>query len=325
MGKFHVPRRGSLQFWPRKRAAKILPSVNWKAFSSKKFESKNGLLGFIGYKVGMASAVAKDTTANSMTKGKNIVIPVTIIECPSLKIFSVRFYRDGKVATEVLSQNIDKEMKRKVRMPTQFKSLDEFSGKLNEYEDIRLIVYSSARKAKLKKTPEIIELALTGDINQKFAAAKSMIDRDINVNDVFGKGQMLDIHAVTKGKGLQGPVKRFGITFKQHKSEKGVRRPGSLGPWHPARVTFRTPMAGQLGFFTRVQYNNKVLEIGKEISELKGSKARTEWQNYGFVNSPYCVVLGSVSGAQKRPVVLTAAIRPKKITTKQAFEVMEII
>ena len=57
-----------------------------------------------------------------------------------------------------------------------------------------------------------------------------------------------------------GPVKRFGISLKFHKSEKGVRRPGSLAPWHPARVTFRTPNMGQTGFFTRVSYNNLIME-----------------------------------------------------------------
>ena len=133
-----------MQFWPRKRAAKVMPSVNWKSFNGKKADSKNGLLGFIGYKVGMASAIAKDSTPNSMTKGKSIVVPITVIECPAMKIFSVRFYRDGKVATEILSQNIDKEMKRKVKLPKQFKSLDEMKGKLNEYQDIRIVVYSSA-------------------------------------------------------------------------------------------------------------------------------------------------------------------------------------
>jgi len=283
------------------------------------------MLGFVGYKVGMASAIVKDTTANSMTKGKTIVVPITVMECPALKVFSVRFYRDGKVATEVLSQNIDKEMKRKVKLPKKFKSLDEMAGKLNEFQDIRIIVYSTVRKAGIKKTPEVIEIGLNGDLKQKFEAAKGMIDKEINVNDVFAKNQMLDVHAVTKGKGLQGPVKRFGLTFKQHKSEKGVRRPGSLGPWHPARVTFRTPMAGQVGFFTRVQYNNKILEMGKEMSELKGDKVRREWMNYGFVNSPYCIINGSVAGAQARPIMLTAASRPKKITTKQALEVVEIV
>ena len=35
------PRFGSLQFWPRKRARKYLPSVNWKPINSE------GILGFI--------------------------------------------------------------------------------------------------------------------------------------------------------------------------------------------------------------------------------------------------------------------------------------
>ena len=42
------PRKGSLQFWPRKRARKFLPSTNWSSINSEK-----GLKGFICYKVGM--------------------------------------------------------------------------------------------------------------------------------------------------------------------------------------------------------------------------------------------------------------------------------
>jgi len=325
MGKMHVPRRGSLQFWPRKRAEKELPSVNWKPFSNKKVESKNGLLGAIGYKVGMASAIVKDSTEYSMTKGKNKVVPVTILECPPLKIFSVRFYKDGKVSTEVVSQNPDKELRRKMKMPKKFKSLDEMAGKLSEFSDIRVIAYSLAKKSKIKKTPEVMEIGLTGDLKQKFDAAKALLDKEINVFDTFNKGQLLDTHAVTKGKGFQGPVKRFGITLKQHKSEKGVRRPGSLGPWHPARVTFRTPMAGQLGYFTRVQYNNTLIGIGKELSELKGEKLRREWENYGFLNSPYCIVTGSIQGPKKRAVVLTFSTRPTRGASRQNYEVMEIL
>ena len=34
--KINAPRKGSLQFWPRKRANKFLPSVNWKAINSDK-------------------------------------------------------------------------------------------------------------------------------------------------------------------------------------------------------------------------------------------------------------------------------------------------
>ena len=83
------PRKGSLQFWPRKRVNKFLPNVNWDAINSGK-----NLKGFICYKAGMVSGYVKDNTEHSMTKDKKIIIPLTILECPPLKIFSVlkRFY-----------------------------------------------------------------------------------------------------------------------------------------------------------------------------------------------------------------------------------------
>ena len=62
-------RSGSLQFYPRKRAARILPSVNWKNIKDGK-----GLLGLVGYKVGMTSVYVKDMTENSLTKTKRIIL-----------------------------------------------------------------------------------------------------------------------------------------------------------------------------------------------------------------------------------------------------------
>ena len=106
MPKARRPRKGSLQFWPRKRARKLLPSVNWKAIGSGK-----NLKGFITYKAGMASALVKDDTPHSMTKDKQITIPVTILECPPMRIFSVRFYKNGKVVKDILAEQIDKELK----------------------------------------------------------------------------------------------------------------------------------------------------------------------------------------------------------------------
>ena len=44
-------------------------------------------------------------------------------------------------------------------------------------------------------------------------------------------GDQLDFHCVTKGKGYQGPVKRFGIQIRARKAEKTKRGPGSLGSW----------------------------------------------------------------------------------------------
>jgi len=307
------PRKGSLQFWPRKRAAKFLPGSNWDAIPSNDKPMK----GFIGYKAGMASALIKDSTDHSMTKGKNKVIPVTIIECPAMKILSARFYKNGKVATEILSSSLDKEMKRKIKFPKEYKkTLD--SIKAEDFDDLRIIAYSQPKKAKLKKTPDVIELGLNGSMEEKLAFVKEKFDKEILVSEIFNNDQLIDTRGLTKGQGFSGPVKRFGIQLKFHKSEKGQRRPGSLGPWHPARVIFRVPMAGQLGMFSRIVYNNKIVQMGTADNTLK------EVKNYGKINSEYIVVNGSIQGPAKRQLVLTQPLRATKKQLKKNYELVEL-
>jgi len=306
------PRKGSLQFWPRKRINKFLPSVNWNAISTGK-----KIKGFIAYKAGMASAYVKDDTEDSMTKGKKIVIPVTIIECPMMKIFSARFYKDGIVVKEVLAENLDKELKRKLKLPKIKKGkIDDI--KSEDYDNLRIICYSVVKNSGIKKKPDLVEVGLVGNKEEKFNFVKEHFIKEISVLDVFEKNQLVDIRGLTKGKGLQGPVKRFGITLKSHKSEKGRRRPGSLGPWHPARVTFRAPQAGQLGMFTRIVYNNKIIDLGKSEDKLKNIK------NYGNIRTNYIIVSGSVQGPAKRQLLITAPLRETKKQLKENYELIEL-
>lgn len=308
------PRKGSLQFWPRKRAEKFLPSVNWDAVSSKNVNNKKILKGFICYKAGMVSAAVKDSTPNSMTKDKKIIIPATILECPPIKILSARFYKNGKAATEVLGESLEKELKKKIKIPKKSKKFDDV--KKENFDDLRVLVYSVVKKSKIKKTPDIAEIGLSGSYEEKINFVKENLGKEISALTFFEKGDLVDVRGLTKGKGLQGPVKRFGITLKAHKSEKGVRRPGSLGPWHPARVTFRVPMAGQVGLFTRIVYNNKIIDTGKE-GKFKNLK------NYGDVNSEYILVKGSVQGPAKRQLLITQSMRETKKQKKKGYEFLE--
>jgi len=307
------PRKGSLQYWPRKRVSKFLPRVNWDSISDGK-----KIKGFIGYKAGMASAYVKDNTEHSMTKGKKIVIPVTIIECPVMKILSTRFYKNGIVMKEVLSENLDKELKKKVKLPKTKKGhIEEIES--GSYDDIRVICYSVVKNAKIKKKPDLTEIGLVGTVEEKLNFVKEHANKEISILDIFEKSQLVDVRGLTKGKGLQGPVKRFGITLKSHKSEKGRRRPGSLGPWHPARVTFRAPQAGQLGMFTRIVYNNKIIDLRKSSERfLKNIK------NYGKTDTDYIIVKGSVQGPAKRQLLITAPLRGTKKQLKKDYELVEL-
>ncbi len=310
MSTIRRPRKGSLQFWPRKRARKFLPRVNWSSINSKKT-----LKGFICYKVGMASAYVKDNTPDSMTKGKNIIVPVTIFECPPMKIFSVRFYKNGGLKTEIWTENLDKELKGKLKMPKK-KALS--IEDVKDYDDLSIICYSHVKKTGMKKTPDLSEIGLSGSLQEKIHFIKENLGKEINVSGVFEKKNVVDVRGLTTGRGFSGPVKRFGITLKSHKSEKGRRRPGSLGPWHPARVTFRTPMAGQLGMFTRVTYNSSVIDLGKSEDKFKNIK------NYGDINTEYLIIRGSVQGPPKRQLLVTYPLRETRKQTKKTYELIEL-
>ncbi len=313
------PRKGSLQYWPRKRASKFLPRVNWEAIDSNK-----QLQGFICYKAGMKTALVQDNSPDSMTKGKEIAIPVTILECPPMKILSIRFYKYGKVADEYLVENLDKELKRKIKIPKKAKKIDFDKIKEKDYDDVSVIIYSVVKNTNLKKKPDLSEVAVNGDsVEEKLKFIQENINKELNVTDFFEDNGLVDLRGLTKGKGTQGPVRRFGITLKGHKSEKGRRRPGSLGPWHPARVIFRVPMAGQLGKFTRITYNSKIIKIGN-VDDFEDKNALKGIKKYGDLKTNYIVVNGSVQGPSKRQLLMTPALRASKKQSKKNYELKDI-
>lgn len=311
MPQKNAPRKGSLQYVPRKRAGKFLPRTNWKSIDSGK-----GLKGFIAYKAGMASALVKDSTPNSMTKDQDIIIPATILECPQMKIYSIRFYKHGEVKKDVLAGNFDKELKKKIKATkASAPNLDE----VEDYDDVSVIVYSLPKKTNIKKSPDLTEVGLNGSVEEKINFIKENLNKEISIFDILDDGQLIDVRAVTKGKGFEGPVSRFGLKLKSIKSEKGQRRPGSLGPWHPARTTFRAAQAGQGGMHTRMNANNKIITMGRASeNEIKNIK------NYGDVKSDYIIVHGSVHGPAKRQILITTPQRPSKDQTKKSFEFLEL-
>ena len=313
-------RHGSLQFYPRKRAVKLLPRIRWNSLS----RTESGLLGFIGYKVGMKSAYVRDNGNTSLTKGQRIIIPVTILEFPSMKILSVRFYKDGKVIGDVLNNNLDKELKKKIKLPKEVKKkIEDFEGK---YDDLRIIAYSQVKKTGIKKKPDIAEIGLSGSIEDKLNFVKENLAKEISIKDFMNEGileqGLVDLRGVTKGKGLQGPTKRFGLKLKSHKSEKGVRGPGSGGSWHPARVDFTQPMAGQMGYFTRALYNLRIINV-KNIEEAD-INPKKGFKKFGKIKGDYAVIYGSIQGPSKRQLLVTVPSRVSKEQLKKSYEFLEL-
>jgi len=316
-----------MQFWPRVRARYSYARIrNWPASKEPK------PLGFAGYKVGMTHLLINDNRSHSLTKGTDIFCPITIVECPPLKTASIRFYKktqDGsKLVSELFANSLDRELERKITIPKKKgnETTDERARELNastrsrvqvelsqvtDFDFIRTLCYTQPRLTSTgKKKPEIFEIAIGGSKEQQLAYAKEKLGKEIIVNEVFKEGQLLDAHSLTKGKGFQGPMKRFGIQLRHHKSEKSRRNPGSLGPWRgQGHVMWRVAHAGKTGYNLRTEYNKLILKIGNKPEEIN---AKGGFLNYGIVKNTYVLIKGSIAGSQKRLVRLAEATRPKK-------------
>ncbi len=313
MADVKVPRRGSMQFWPRKRARRQYTRVRaWANINDAK------PLGFAGYKAGMTHITMIDSRAKSITKGEEIFCPVTVIETPNIKIASIRFYKNTsygkKLLTEVFSEKLDKELERKISIPKKIKKKIE---NIKGYDDIKLLVYTQPKLTGIgKKKPEVFEIAVGGNTEQKLNYAKEKLGKEINISEVFANGQQVDIHSVTKGKGFQGPVKRFGVSIRSHKSEKTKRGPGSLGAWcGQGHMMYRVAHAGQMGYHSRREYNKQILKIDTNPNEIN---PKGGFLHYGLVKNPYMMVKGSIPGPAKRMIRINFAIRPNKKIKEEA-------
>lgn len=297
-----------MQFWPRKRAYRHVARVrSWPK------SDKANLLGFAGYKVGMTHVLAEDTSQKSTTKGEKITIPVSIIECPAIKITSARFYKnkDGlKLVTEVFAKPA-KDLKRKLPLPKKTsKKLEEVN--LDDFDEIRVNVHTQPRYTAIgKKKPDFFEVAIGGSKEDAFAYVKENLGHEVTVRDIFSEGQLVDAHVITKGKGYQGPVKRFGVSIRSVKSEKIKRAPGSIaGGWKAhGHMMYRVPDAGQTGFHMRTEYNKQIISI---LDEPENVNPQGGFVRYGNVKNTFVLIKGSVGGSRKRLVRFCSPIRPQK-------------
>ncbi len=311
-GEKRRPRRGSAGFWPRKRAKRIYPRIrSWPKVDQVV------ALGHAGYKVGMTHMIVIDNRKNSPTYGEEIWIPVTIIETPPLKVCGIRFYKltpyGYKTLAEVWAENLHPYVLRKI--PTlrtngdveqRLKQIEQI---LPEVSEMRLIVHTQPWLAGIgKKTPEVFEIAIGGEnIQEKFEYAKELLGNDLKIQDVFKEGMQIDVSAVTKGKGFQGEIKRFGVKLMHHKAEKKRRKAGNRGPEGLARVLPTVPMPGQMGFHTRTEYNKWLIKISDNPDEIN---PKSGWPHYGIVRTTWIAVKGSVPGPAKRLIRLRHPVRP---------------
>ncbi|NHJ00601.1 MAG: 50S ribosomal protein L3 [Candidatus Heimdallarchaeota archaeon] len=312
--KKHAPHRGSLGY-RRKRALKQTSRLRtWPESSEPR------LLGFIGYKAGMTHIALVNSDKRSPFYKQEQFIPVTIVETPPITIFSIQLYGTDditnsiRVVKQIWGENLDKDLGRRIKLPkkklNKKAEIAEARKALVDISEVRVLVHTTPREAGLpQKTPDVIEIKIGGSIEEAFNYAAEYLDSKVNLDDIYTPNDFVDINAVTKGKGFSGPVKRHGIKIMPRKKRKGRRVVGCIGPWHPARVMWTVPRAGQLGYFTRTEYNKQILKIGddgEEVTPVSGFK------RYGKV-SKHVMIHGSIPGPAKRLIRIRDPVRPKKV------------
>jgi large subunit ribosomal protein L3 len=310
------PRKGSLGFGPRSRASSETPRFN----SWPDDDGQPGLQGFAGYKAGMSHVVMINDEPDSSREGMEETVPVTVVETPPMRVVALRAYEDTpygmRPLTDVWADEFHPELDRALDTP------DEHDAEAAEEQvrdaldagdvaDVRAITHTvpGDLAGVPKKEPDVMETRVGGgSVADRVDFGLDLLDEQTyDVTDVFRAGEYADVAGVTKGKGTQGPVKRWGVQKRKgkHARQGWRRRIGNLGPWNPSRVRSTVPQQGQTGYHQRTELNKRLIDLGDEGASVDGG-----FINYGEVDGAYALVKGSVPGPEQRVVRLRPAVRP---------------
>jgi len=350
--KFEAPRRGSLGFLPRKRAQRSKGKV--KSFPKDDATKKPHLTAFMGYKAGCTHIVREVDKPGSKLNKKEVVEAVTILETPPMIAVGIVGYIDTpqglRSLTTVWAQHLSEEVRRrfyknwyrsKKKQFTRYALLygEKYKSKTIDRElqrirkkcvVVRLLVHTQIRKLNLRqKKAHLMEVQINGgSIADKVDFGVGLFEKPIPVESVFEENEMIDIIGITKGKGFEGVTTRWGTTRLPRKTHKGLRKVACIGAWHPSRVQWSVPRAGQNGYHHRTEINKKIYRIGTGNDKKSGSTLvdLTEktinpmggFPHYGIVRENFVMIKGATCGVRKRVLTLRKSLIPQ--TSRTALE-----
>jgi len=175
---------------------------------------------------------------------ENRVVPVTVLRVPPCRVVQIKTKLvDGYNALQVTFGEVEPQS-------------------LNQPE------VGHFNKAGVEPGKKLLELRL--DEVEEYE-----IGQKISV-DILGKGELVDVTAVSKGKGFAGVMKRHGFAGQRasHGAHKVHRKPGAIGQCAtPSRVFKGKKMPGRMGSQKTTIQNLEVVQSNDEEETLllKGS------------------------------------------------------
>ena len=277
--KFEKPRMGHLGFLPKKRSQRARGKC--KKFPRDDASKDPHLTAFLGFKAGMTHVVRDVDKPGSKLHKKETLEAVTIVETPAMVVVGVVGYvktpQGLRALNTVWAEHLNDEIRRRF-YKNWFKSKKKAftryakkytNGSINQELEslkknadvVRVIAHTQVRKVKnlKQKKAHVMEIQVNGgDIAAKVDFAYKFFEKAIPVDAVFNKDEMIDCISVTKGKGFEGVITRWGVTRLPRKTHRGLRKVGCIGAWHPARVAFTVARPGQHGYHHRTEINKKI-------------------------------------------------------------------
>ena len=164
------------------------------------------------------------------------------------------------------------------------------------YEAIQL-GYSDKKEARANK-PEVGHAKKAGTTPKRYVREIRGVDlagyevgQEVKV-DIFAEGEFVDVTGISKGKGFQGVIKRWGQSRgPMAHGSRYHRRPGSMGAIAPNRVFKTKNLPGRMGGERVTIQNLKIVKVDPERNLL--------------------LIKGNVPGPRKGLVIVKSAVKAK--------------
>lgn len=308
----------------------------------------------MGFKAGMTHILRDIDKPGSKLHKKEVVEAVTMLETPPMVVVGFVGYvetpRGLRALTSVWSEHLNDECKRrfyknwsksKKTAFTKYQKKCEAASKegkkpmeaeierAKKYcQIIRAIVHTQPTKAKIGlKKAHVKEIQINGgSAADKIKFITDLFEKEIRVGDAFAPNEMVDLIGVSRGRGFDGVITRWGVTRLVRKSHRGLRKVACIGTWHPTRVQFQVPRSGQNGYAHRTEINKKIYRMAKkeevdkscmtdqDLTE-KGPNPMGGFSRYGEINEDWVMIKGTIMGARKRVITMRKSLLPQESRT----------
>jgi large subunit ribosomal protein L3e len=315
----------------------------------------------MGYKAGMTHIVRDVEKPGSKLHKKETCEAVTLVEAPPMVVVGVVGYvptvRGLRTLGTVWAEHLGDEVRRrfyknwyksKKKAFTKY-AATAYGGKgdgakaasatldaLKKHATVvRVLAHTQVRKVSIgQKKAHLAEIQVNGGTTEeKVDFAVGLFEQAVPIDAVFAKDEMIDTIAITKGRGTEGVVTRWGVTRLPRKTHRGLRKVACIGAWHPSRVSWTVARAGQHGFHHRTEMNKKVYKVGKAGEASHGAATDFDltdkpitplggFPHYGVINEDYVMLKGAVPGPKKRVITLRKSLVAQ--TSRTALEEIKL-